>query len=137
MTGANDYAACAGDYITNAPTASSGYDIITYEVPFYSMVFKGYVSMSSGAVNLSADENKMSEYFSLRQSIANIAMKTKAFFEAVDGAEIVNHKIVDTSVRTVKYSNGATVYINYSTENAVADGISIPAESYIVMGGKA
>lgn len=57
MTGANDYAACTGNYISDAPTSSSGYDVTAYDVPFYSMIFKGYVPMASGAVNLAADEN--------------------------------------------------------------------------------
>ena len=57
MTGANDYAACTGSYIAGAPTASSGYDVTFCDIPFYSMVFKGYAPMASGAVNLAENEN--------------------------------------------------------------------------------
>lgn len=58
LTGANDYAACVCDAISGAPVSSSGYDVVSYDVPFYSLVFKGYVPMSSGAVNLAADSNQ-------------------------------------------------------------------------------
>ena len=55
MTGANDYAAAVCDYIVDAPLSSSKYDVFDYDIPFYSMVFKGYVPMNSGALNLAAD----------------------------------------------------------------------------------
>lgn len=52
---ANDYAAVNADTITGVPLYSSGYDVSFADVPFYSMVFKGFVPMSSVAVNLCAD----------------------------------------------------------------------------------
>lgn len=58
LTGANDYAASVCDYIAGVPVNSSGYDFYMYDIPFYSMVFKGYVQMVSKAVNLSADTDE-------------------------------------------------------------------------------
>ena len=54
---ANVYAAGVSDHITHTPTKSSRDDIYTYDIPFYSMVFKGYVPMSSESVNLEVDYN--------------------------------------------------------------------------------
>lgn len=52
LTGANGYAAAWASHIVNAPGGSSGYDIEDVNVPFYQMVFHGYVSYSLEAVNL-------------------------------------------------------------------------------------
>lgn len=52
LTGANGYAAVWASHIVNAPGNSSGYDIEDVNVPFYQMVFHGYVSYSLDAVNL-------------------------------------------------------------------------------------
>lgn len=54
---ANSYAAITADSIIDAPLYSSSYDISFADVPFYELVFKGYVPMSSVSVNLCSDEN--------------------------------------------------------------------------------
>ena len=51
---ANSYAAVASDYISEAPTTDSGYDITDYSVPFYQLVLSGTAKYSSKAVNLSS-----------------------------------------------------------------------------------
>ena len=54
---ANAYAAVYSDYVAEVPTNSSGYDSFDVDVPFYEIVFKGYVPMSISAMNLSANQN--------------------------------------------------------------------------------
>lgn len=55
---ANDFTAVAADLITDAPVFSDkGYAFIE-DVPFYAMVFKGYVPMASTSVNLTANPQK-------------------------------------------------------------------------------
>ena len=49
---ANAYAAVNSDYIFDAPTASSSYFSLDKDVPFYQLVFKGNVSISSVPLNL-------------------------------------------------------------------------------------
>ena len=49
----NAYAAVKSDYIMEAPTSDSGYDITDYSVPFYQLVFSGKVNYSVESVNLS------------------------------------------------------------------------------------
>lgn len=56
-TGANDYAAILSDRIIDAPLYSSDYDVSRADVPFYQMVFKGYIPMNSISVNLCADSS--------------------------------------------------------------------------------
>lgn len=53
---ANDYAAIASYRVTDVPLYSSAYDASASDVPFYQLVFKGYRSMNSIALNLCSDE---------------------------------------------------------------------------------
>lgn len=56
---ANDYAALVSNLVVDVPvTSDNGYTFIE-DVPFYSMVFKGYVPMTSESVNLSSDPNRI------------------------------------------------------------------------------
>lgn len=48
---ANVYATLKADYVVDAPVSSSEYNIFDEDVPFYGMVFKGYVPMYSRALN--------------------------------------------------------------------------------------
>lgn len=50
--GANLYAAINADIITNAPTSSDKNDLFYADIPFYEIVFKGYIPMTCGSVNL-------------------------------------------------------------------------------------
>ena len=51
----NAYAAVAADIITSVPQTSSGYDWYIKDVPFYDIVFHGYIPLCSEPVNLSSD----------------------------------------------------------------------------------
>lgn len=55
---ANDYAVIESEHIYDAPIFSAGYQIFDVEVPFYEIVFKGYRSMSTPSLNLSANSDK-------------------------------------------------------------------------------
>ncbi len=55
-TAANDYAALSSDRIIDAPLYSSDYDVAFADVPFYQLVFKGYIPMNSISLNLCADK---------------------------------------------------------------------------------
>ena len=50
----------------------------------------------------------------------------------VSGATVTEHRILNDDVRAVTYSNGITVYVNYGSQAATADGIQIPAQGYTV-----
>ncbi len=54
-TAANDYAAVLSDTVFEVQTVGNGTDNIDKYVPFYQMVFKGYVPMYSQSVNLASD----------------------------------------------------------------------------------
>lgn len=56
---ANDYAAIASDIIVDVPVTSDNGYAFYEDVPFYSMVFKGYVPMVSKSVNLAIDPRRV------------------------------------------------------------------------------
>lgn len=55
---ANVFAATNSDYITNVPTYSSKEDIYWKDIPFYQMIFKGYIPMSIEPINLTANDKQ-------------------------------------------------------------------------------
>ena len=56
---ANSYAAVNADIITDTAVTSSGENIFFAEIPFYQMIFKGYVPMYSSSQNLSEDYKEL------------------------------------------------------------------------------
>lgn len=54
-TKANEYAALAADYIIETPSSSSKYSVLSKDVPFYALVFQGYKSLTSPAINTAVD----------------------------------------------------------------------------------
>lgn len=58
VSNANDYAAICANQIFDAPTQSSAYQIYDCDIPFYQMVFKGYVPMSVGALNFATNHRE-------------------------------------------------------------------------------
>ncbi|MBE6776616.1 MAG: hypothetical protein E7542_00680 [Ruminococcaceae bacterium] len=55
---ANSYAACAADVVFDAPSTSGDYDVFTYDVPFYQMVFHSYKSLYTESVNIAQNPDK-------------------------------------------------------------------------------
>lgn len=54
---ANAYAAAASDYIIDAPLSSSKLDVSSTDVPFYQMVFRGFIPMSGESLNITEDSD--------------------------------------------------------------------------------
>lgn len=53
----NDYAAISSDTVIDVPLSSSLYSLFDYDIPFYQIVFKGYVPMYGAAVNMTTNHN--------------------------------------------------------------------------------
>ena len=58
-----------------------------------------------------------------------------AALSSVSGAQMVKHTILSDTLRSVEYDNGVTIYINYGSQDAQADGGTVPAKAYLVTGG--
>lgn len=55
---ANAYAAVVSNIIYNAPSVSGQERIFRFDIPFYQMVFKGYVPMTGESLNLASNPKK-------------------------------------------------------------------------------
>ncbi len=53
----------------------------------------------------------------------------------VYGEQMVNHTYLTDDLIRVDYANGIAVYINYGNEEATASAVTVPAKSYVVVGG--
>lgn len=119
---ANVYAAGSSNFITETPLVSSQYDIAYCDVPFYQMVFKGYVSMSGMSANLMADydntilkciESGIAPTFTLSNNYDNSLAQTKhsaiplskfdglksRIVETVKETSIITKKVKDASIK--------------------------------------
>lgn len=52
---ANAYVAVNADYVTEVPMHSTKYSVLSEDIPFYAMVFQGYVPLSSSSINLAVN----------------------------------------------------------------------------------
>ena len=59
LSGANEYAANYATHILVTPARSSGYDLEDVSIPFYQMVYHGYISYSLRASNLASNPEKL------------------------------------------------------------------------------
>ena len=63
---------------------------------------------------------------------ASVYQEVNECLRQVSGATVTEHRIVSEDVRTVTYSNGVTIYVNYGAKAATVDGVSVPALGYTV-----
>lgn len=90
-TDANLYAALAADIIVDAPTISTGNTMFLEDVPFYSMVFSGYIPMTTESVNLATNAEK-------------------TFLSAVEGGLGLNYTVINQWDNSLIDSLYATFY---------------------------
>lgn len=139
---ANIYSAGLSSFITETPTVSSQYDIAFCDVPFYQMVFKGYIPMSGMSVNLMADydtavlkciEAGIAPTFTLSNNYDNSLAQTKHSAIPVSKFDGLKEKIVQTVKETALVTQkvkGACIKSHTVAENGLRitefnNGISI------------
>lgn len=66
------------------------------------------------------------------QKAAEIYNEVNVVLGQVSGEKMVSHEIMENGVRKVVYSNGISIYVNYSGQELEADGIRVPALGYAV-----
>ena len=54
------------------------------------------------------------------------------FLESVAAAKIKNHTILAENVTKTEFDNGKVVYVNFSTKSATVEGVTVPAQDFIV-----
>ncbi|MBO5177563.1 MAG: hypothetical protein J6C07_08910 [Lachnospiraceae bacterium] len=95
-----------------------------------------YITKESAAdlIYTNSSDIYSSQYDVYKDEIIQYTNELKAVYDAVAGAVITGHKILDNGVRIVTYSNGTQIYLNYSSAAQTVDGVSIDTMSYKVVG---
>ncbi len=95
-----------------------------------------YITKESAAdlIYTNSSDIYSSQYDVYKEEIVEYTEELKAVNEAVEGAVITGHEILDNGVRVVTYSNGTQIYLNYSSAAQTVDGVSIDTMSYKVVG---
>ena len=95
-----------------------------------------YITKESAAdlIYTNSSDIYSSQYDVYKDEIVQYTTELKAVNEAVAGAVITGHDILDNGVRVVTYSNGVQIYLNYSSAAQTVDGVSIDTMSYKVVG---
>lgn len=68
-------------------------------------------------------ENMVSTYRELDQALRPVAGS------AIEGREVLQEGVV-----RVDYANGVAIYVNYLGSAVTADGVTVPAQDYLVRG---
>lgn len=63
---------------------------------------------------------------------ADVYLEVNECLQQVTDAAVVSHEILPGGLRCVTYDNGTRIYVNYSDKTLSADGVSVPAMSYLV-----
>ena len=164
----NAYAVPYADIVLDFPIHADGTCIEDDSIPFFPIVFHGYVRYTGGSVNITndyimnllhsaetgaglyfifmdatSDELQESDftyffganYDSWKDSAKTLYARYSADFGDLTAETIEDHKKIDDGVYMTQYSNGTKVYVNYRTLAYTADGITIPAQDWVVKKG--
>lgn len=112
---ANAFAAVGCSHVYDVPMQSSKYRYYTADIPFYQIVFKGYVSMSGTSINLSTDKN-----INLLKAVETGSGLTYTLISEYD----VN---LITSAQNVFYGS---VYWDKTIERGIATDIQATVDAY-------
>lgn len=80
------------------------------------------------------EDTFMTEYANWIGEVGPYYKEYNAFYQKVKDAAITEHSLWNGSGDTVivKYSNGVSIYLNYTKDETVIDGVAVPAESYVI-----
>ena len=164
----NAYAVPYADIVLDFPIHADGTSIEDDSIPFFPIVFHGYVRYTGGSVNITNDyimnllhsaetgaglyfifmdatsdelqESNFTYFFganydSWKDSAKTLYARYSADFGDLTAETIEDHKKIDDGVYMTQYSNGTKVYVNYRTLAYTADGITIPAQDWVVKKG--
>ena len=89
---------------------------------------------ASALIYTNSSDLYSTQYDAYRSTIIEYDRIFRELAEKTAGAVIVNHEKLPGNVRRVTYSNGVTVYVNYSWETRSVDGTELAPESFTAGG---
>lgn len=78
-----------------------------------------------------------STYSYWKDRVVETYTEFKENFGDTYGEQMVSHEVLGEDIRRVEYSNGKIIYLNYSNEEVIIDGVTIPAIGYTITGKEA
>lgn len=126
------------------PYTTEGAGNLAYDLQVQKLKWIEYGSLPSFYLTYeSAQKLRNTDYDTLFSSTyadwEDIMLETYREFKdnlsVVYGQQMVKHEFLTDDLVRLKYANGVRVYINYGDAPAGADGISVPAKNYLVVGG--
>lgn len=93
-----------------------------------------------GAKNSELMDTPLVDRFSLcfddwSETIVSTYQKINKALNATDGASIQEHRVITAGVVRVRYDNGISIYINYNSDAASVDGVTVEGLNYAVKRG--
>ena len=85
-------------------------------------------------VNSYYNNLNLTVYDGLKDEMAASVKQLESLFASVKGCTVNHHTILSNGLRLTEFSNGITVYTNYSDKTLSADGVSVPAKSFKAKG---
>lgn len=76
-----------------------------------------------------------STYEDWESTVTDTYNEFKENLSCVYGQQMTEHRVITEDLIYVEYANGVGIYINYDKEAATAEGVNVPAKSYVVVGG--
>ena len=77
----------------------------------------------------------MTQYEQWLTEIGTAYARYNAYWQLVKDARAKSHEVLSSTLRRVTYENGVTAYINYASQAAEIDGVSVPAHDFMVTEG--
>lgn len=121
-----------GDYV-NFEANEREYFLKLVETGIYPSFYLTYENPSELIYTNSSDVYS-SEYTVYREQIISYYNELKTVNEAIQGSFIASHEMMENGLTVVNYENGVTIYINYSESDITADGVTVPALGYEIVG---
>ena len=127
--GSVDY---CGDVYNLADSKDSRQQVLTMieygAAPHFVFTWEETTEMKYSGLN----SNYATTFSTWKDTAASVYSEVSEALSQVTGETMVSHEILTNGVRKVVYSNGVTVYVNYSDKAVTADGQKIPAMGYAV-----
>lgn len=98
--------------------------------PHFMFTWKSASDMKNTAIN----RYYATTYASWKEDAAAIYQQVDEALSPVSGMAIVDHQVFDNGVTATTYSNGITIYVNRTNKDGQADGMTVPAMSYVTGG---
>lgn len=97
-----------------------------------------YPSFIAGAAdNFELQDTPLQDLFSVnfddwKDTIQTVYDKVSGALSATEGLQMEEHHMVATGVARITYSGGVTLYVNYNADDVQVDGVTVPAQHYLV-----